>query len=58
MYWSKDQTPVVCGCFKGTIEEFTTKVVETHGETVHAQNYLKFIEIVTTYIELSKQLIK
>jgi hypothetical protein len=49
VYWSKDQTQVVCGCFKGTVEEFKIQVVKTHGETVHAQNYLKFIEKVLIY---------
>ena len=30
---------VVCGCFKGSIEEFEDAVKKTHGDNEHAQDY-------------------
>ena len=35
---------VKCGCFLGTIEEFATKVKETHGGTEHERDYLTMVE--------------
>lgn len=44
-YWNtKDDIQVVCGCFRGNLEEFEAKVKKTHGENEHAINYLKEIE--------------
>ena len=37
---------VQCGCFRGTLEEFTTKVKETHNDNEHARNYLAIVEFV------------
>ena len=37
---------VVCGCFRGTIEEFAKKVEETHGDNRHAMDYKALIEFV------------
>lgn len=36
---------VKCGCFSGTITEFSDKVKETHGDNKHAQDYAREIEI-------------
>ena len=37
---------VQCGCFRGTLEEFTAKVEETHNDNEHARNYLAIVEFV------------
>ena len=37
---------VQCGCFRGTLEEFTVKVKETHNDNEHARNYLAIAEFV------------
>jgi hypothetical protein len=37
---------VQCGCFRGTLEEFTAKVKETHNDNEHARNYLAIVEFV------------
>ena len=37
---------VQCGCFRGTLEEFTTKVKEPHNDNEHARNYLAIAEFV------------
>ena len=36
---------VRCGCFYGTLEEFRTKVKETHGETKTAKEYLMVADL-------------
>jgi hypothetical protein len=41
----------VCGCFKGTIEEFELKIKETHNDNQHARDYFKWIERVKIYIQ-------
>lgn len=35
---------VQCGCFNGTLEEFSTKVKETHSGTKYESDYLSLIE--------------
>ena len=37
---------VRCGCFRGTLEEFTAKVKETHDDNEHARSYLAIAEFV------------
>ena len=37
---------VRCGCFRGTLEEFTAKVKETHNDNEHARSYLAIVEFV------------
>ena len=37
---------VRCGCFRGTLEEFASKVKETHGDNKHARDYLALVEFV------------
>ena len=36
---------VKCGCFYGTLSEFRKKVVETHGETKKAKEYLMLADL-------------
>lgn len=35
---------VLCGCFRGTLEEFAAKVKETHAGTKHERDYNALIE--------------
>jgi hypothetical protein len=51
-YWLDDKSQVVCGCFRGTLEEFKNKVVETHGDNEPAKEYQKYISIVEKIIEM------
>ena len=37
---------VVCGCFRGTIDEFKERVIETHGDNKYAEQYLGAIEYI------------
>ena len=37
---------VRCGCFRGSLNEFSEKVKETHGESKHAKDYLALIDFV------------
>ena len=36
---------VRCGCFSGYLDEFREKVVETHGTSGHAEDYLAIAAI-------------
>ena len=48
-YWNDEHEQVVCGCFKGTMDEFKKKVVETHIDNEHAIAYFGWITKVETY---------
>ena len=44
-YWTNNtDLHVVCGCFRGDLEEFELKVKEVHSNTIHLNSYLKEIE--------------
>ena len=46
IYWTnKDDTQIVCGCWKGNLLEFEKQVKEVHANTEYLQPYLKQIEI-------------
>lgn len=40
-----DSVKVSCGCFNGTIAEFREKVVETHGDSKYAKEYLAIADL-------------
>jgi hypothetical protein len=42
---------VKCGCFFGTVDEFASKVKDTHGDNKYANQYLKVIGLVNKYFE-------
>ena len=42
--WWVEEDSVWCGCFKGTMQQFESKVTETHGESLHGQNYRDAID--------------
>ena len=37
---------VVCGCFTGSLEDFRSKVVETHADNKHAKLYLMMADMI------------
>ena len=43
---------VTCGCFRGTLDEFTKKVEETHGDNNHARDYKALVEFAKVKFEL------
>jgi uncharacterized protein YjbI with pentapeptide repeats len=43
---------VMCGCFKGTLDEFETKVKETHHGNKHERDYLALIQFAKVKFEL------
>ena len=42
---------VSCGCFSGNLEEFETKVKETHGDSKYGKEYLACLEVVKIHFE-------
>ena len=53
-----DTIHVNCGCFSGTIDEFTEKVLETHGDNKHAKDYTDAIHFVLKKFGRVKEIIK
>ena len=46
IYWTtNDDVQIICGCWKGNIDEFEKRVRKVHATTEHLQPYLKQIEI-------------
>lgn len=43
---------VSCGCFSGTLEEFESKVKETHGSNKFAREYLALVEAAKIHFEV------
>jgi hypothetical protein len=60
IYFLDKNIQVVCGCFKGTLEEFKEKIKEkikeTHNDNEYAKQYFKWIESVENYMEAVKGL--
>jgi len=44
---------VVCGSFRGNLEQFKEKVLKVHEDTEHLQPYLKQIEVMEFLIKHS-----
>ncbi len=42
---------VVCGCFRGTLEEFRERVKETHGKSKQAKEYLMIADLMEMHFE-------
>jgi hypothetical protein len=51
-YWVGTTVRVICGCFKGTLQEFKDKVIKTHVDNVYAKQYEKYIHIVETIMSM------
>jgi hypothetical protein len=45
-YWTSESVQVVCGCFRGNLDEFESKVNKTHGDNEHGLAYRNYIKIV------------
>ena len=43
---------VSCGCFSGTLQEFESKVKETHGNNKFAREYLALVEVAKIHFEV------
>ena len=43
---------VSCGCFSGTLQEFESKVKETHGNNKFAKEYLALVEVARIHFEV------
>jgi hypothetical protein len=54
-YWNDEKEQIVRGCFVGNLEEFESKIKETHGDNEHAQDYFKWIEKIKFYKKTNKQ---
>jgi hypothetical protein len=51
IYWTNlNDVQIICGCWRGNIEEFEKSVNETHANTEHLQPYLKQIAIFKTLV--------
>ena len=50
VYFSKDRTQVICGCYVATLEEFEERVKEVHKDSEYAKQYLDFISKVRVYM--------
>ena len=48
-YWTKDKEQMICGSFKGTLNEFQERVIQTHKENIYAIEYLNWIEKIKNY---------
>lgn len=46
---------VVCGCFKGTVEQFREAIVKTHGDSFIAQEYLTIADLADLRINRRSQ---
>ena len=44
IYHTEKGVFVMCGCFRGTLDEFAKKVEEMHGDNKHARDYKALIE--------------
>lgn len=53
MFRTKDRDVFVCcGCFTGSLKEFSEKVKETHGNSKYAKEYLACIEVAKIHFEI------
>ena len=41
-----NKVEIICGCFKGSIEEFEKKVEETHSGTLYEKQYKAIIGVI------------
>ena len=53
-YCTDEHEQIVCGCFKGTLQEFEKRVKSVHGDNQHGQDYMRWINAIKAYKEASK----
>lgn len=46
---------VCCGCFEGSLKEFSEKVKETHGSSKYAKEYLACVEAAKIHFEIGEK---
>lgn len=46
---------VCCGCFRGSLKEFSEKVKETHGSSKYAKEYLACVEVAKIHFEIGEE---
>ena len=46
---------VCCGCFEGSLKEFSEKVKETHGSSKYAKEYLACVEVAKIHFEIGEK---
>ena len=46
---------VCCGCFTGSLKEFSEKVKETHGTSKYAKEYLACVEVAKIHFEIGEK---
>ena len=51
-YKSKNGIEVNCGCFFGTLQDFETKVKQTHGDSKFAKEYNLFIDMIKLHFDV------
>ena len=58
-YRTKDGSiGVKCGCFEGTLDEFKSKVKETHGDSCYAKEYLMIADLMEMRFNREKENMK
>jgi hypothetical protein len=51
LFWPcEDGILVACGCFLGSLDEFTARVRSTHRDNEHGRNYLAAVELAKTML--------
>ena len=51
IYWTnKNNIQIKCGCFKGSIKQFTTAIAKIHGENEFGKEYIEWLNKVKVYI--------
>lgn len=54
IYWVGNDVQVVCGCFRGNVDEWEAKIKETHKyNEKHLKDYLEQVENIKKIMELS-----
>lgn len=48
-YWTNEHEQIICGCFKGTLDEFEQRVKKIHGDNEHGIAYQKWIDKIKIY---------
>jgi hypothetical protein len=55
-YWIGNNIQVVCGCFRGNLDEFEKRVKTIHTGTAYESQYMLYIKTLRVIFELESQL--
>ena len=53
IYWLDGNVQVVCGCFRGDLDDFEARVREVHSDSKYGKEYQIAIELAKCHIDLS-----